>query len=97
MPAGGRDRPHLFDTATDQPSFATVRVGMIGRHRLVFVPLEGATVSPGSVRVRYDKKLVGDGPSIDVDGELTAGEEPGVFGHFQLPYTATGGRRLARR
>jgi len=86
------------DTATDQPSFATVRIGIIGRHRLVFVPLNGATVSPDSVRVRYDKKLVGDGPSIDVDGELTAAEEPAVFGHFQLPYDGgTGGRRLARR
>jgi hypothetical protein len=49
------------------------------------------------VRVRYDKKLVTDGPSIDVDGELTAAEEPGVFGHFELPYQGAGGRRLARR
>jgi hypothetical protein len=86
------------DTATDEPSFATVRVGIIGRHRLVFVPLAGATVTPDAVRVRYDKKLVGDGPSIDVDGELTATDEPGVFAHFELPYQAVGGaRRLARR
>jgi hypothetical protein len=86
------------DTATDEPSFATVRVGMIGRHRLVFVPLSGATVTPDAVRVRYDRKLVGDGPSIDVDGELTAADEPGVFAHYELPYQVGGGaRRLARR
>jgi hypothetical protein len=85
------------DTVTDEPSFATVRVGIIGRHRLVFVPLTGATVKPDAVRVLYDKKLVGDGPTIDVDGELTAADEPGVFAHFELPYPPGGTRRLARR
>jgi PRC-barrel domain len=88
-----------FDTATDEPAFATVRIGIIGRHRLVFVPLAGATVSPTAVRVRYDKKLVGDAPTIDVDGELTAADEPRVFAHYNMPYQtgAAGERRLARR
>jgi hypothetical protein len=35
------------DTATDQPAFATVTVGLPTRHRLVFVPLAGASVGPG--------------------------------------------------
>ncbi|AGL19843.1 PRC-barrel domain-containing protein [Actinoplanes sp. N902-109] len=87
------------DTATDQPAFATVRVGFVGRHRLALVPLDGATVSPSAVRVRYGKKQVGDAPSIDTDGELTAADEPGVFAHYNLPYVtgASGERRLARR
>jgi PRC-barrel domain len=87
------------DTATDQPAFATVRIGMLGRHRLVFVPLDDATVSPSAVRVRYDKKLVSDAPSIDTDGELAAADEPGVFAHYNLPYQpgASGERKLARR
>jgi hypothetical protein len=87
------------DTTTDEPSFATVQVGMIGRHRLVFVPLSGATVTPDAVRVRYDKKVVGDAPGIDVDGELAAADEPQVFAHYELPYQlgAGGARRLARR
>jgi hypothetical protein len=87
------------DTATDQPSFATVRVGMIGRHRLIFVPLDGATVSPSAIRVRYDKKLASEAPGIDTDGELTAADEPVVFAHYNLPYQAgaAGERRLARR
>jgi hypothetical protein len=87
------------DTVDDQPAFATVRVGMIGRHRLVFVPLAGATVTPSAVRVRYDKKLVTDAPGIDLDGELAAADEPGVFAHYQLPYQSgtAGERRLARR
>ena len=53
------------DTASDEPSFITVKVGFIGRHRLVFVPLAGATVTPDAVRVRHDKKLVQDAPSIE--------------------------------
>ncbi|MBM2615874.1 PRC-barrel domain-containing protein [Actinoplanes sp. LDG1-06] len=87
------------DTATDEPAFATVRVGFIGRHRLAFVPLSGATVRPDAVRVRYDKKLVGAAPTIELDGELAAADEAGIFAHYSLPYqTGTAGeRRLARR
>ena len=87
------------DTATDEPVFATVRIGFLGRHRLAFVPLAGATVTPSAVRVRYDKKLVGDAPTIDTDGELTAADEPRVFAYYNLPYAtgASGERRLARR
>ena len=29
------------DTGTDLPVFASVKIGMIGRHRLTFVPLTG--------------------------------------------------------
>ena len=66
---------------------------------LALVPLLGATVTPGAVRVRYDKKLVSDAPSIDTDGELTAADEPRLFAHYELPYRtgAAGERRLARR
>ena len=87
------------DTATDEPSFVAVRVGFIGRHRLVFVPVMGATVSPDALRVRFDKKLVTAAPWIDTDGELSADAEPEVYAHYDLPYTvgATGERRLARR
>jgi len=88
-----------FDTATERPAFATVKVGMLGRHRLVFVPLAGATVAPKHLRVRVDKKLVKDAPSIGVDGELTAAEEPAIFEHYHLAYQpgASGERRLGRR
>jgi hypothetical protein len=88
-----------FDTATEQPTFATVKVGTVGRHRLVFVPLFEARVSPGHVRVTADKKLVKDAPAIDTDGELTAGQEPAVFEHYGLRYEpgTSGERRLGRR
>lgn len=87
------------DTATDQPAFGTVKVGLPGRRRLVFVPFDGARVGPGYVKVAYDKKQVKDAPSIDTDGELLAADEQAVFGHYSLTYEpgAGGERRLARR
>ena len=74
------------DTGTDLPSFGTVKVGMMGRHRLVFVPLDQATVGPGYLKVTYDKKQVKDAPSIDTDGELPAADEEAVFEHYGLTY-----------
>lgn len=87
------------DTTTDEPAFCTVEVGLVGRKRLIFVPLSGATVAPGHVRVQVDKKAAKDAPSIDTDGELLATDEPNVFAHYGLSYNpGTGGeRRLARR
>lgn len=87
------------DTGTDQPVFATVVVGLPTRHRLVFVPLTGATVGPGYLKVTYDKQHVRDAPSIGVDGELPAGDEEAIFKHYDLNYQrgGSGERRLARR
>ncbi|WP_329571615.1 PRC-barrel domain-containing protein [Kitasatospora sp. NBC_01266] len=86
------------DTRSDLPAFATVTVGMPTRRRLAFVPLTGATVGPGYLKVRYPRNLVRDSPSIDTDGVLPAEDEPAVFAHYELPYEAgaAGERRLAR-
>ncbi|MGW4440554.1 PRC-barrel domain-containing protein [Streptomyces sp. NPDC004596] len=87
------------DTATDRPSFATVTVGLPTRRRLAFVPLAGATVGPGYLRVAFAKDVVKKAPAIDTDGELPASDEPAVFAHYGLDYApgAGGERRLARR
>jgi PRC-barrel domain len=87
------------DTSTDLASFGTVKVGMPTRYRLVFVPLDQATVGPGYLKVSYDKKLVRDAPSISTDGELPAGDEEAIFKHYGLAYEpgAGGERRLGRR
>ncbi|MEV4612233.1 PRC-barrel domain-containing protein [Kitasatospora sp. NPDC049258] len=87
------------DTGTDQPSFATVTVGLPTRRRLVFVPLAGAAVGPGYLRVTSSKSQVKNAPAIDTDGELPAEDEPAVFAHYELEYVpgGTGERRLARR
>ena len=87
------------DTGSDEPSFATITVGLPTRHRLVFVPLNEATVGPGYLKVRYPRSQVKGSPAIDTDGELPASDEEAVFKHYNLEYQpgASGERRLARR
>lgn len=87
------------DTVTDLPAFAAVRTGMVGRHRLTFVPLDHATVAPDHLKVAYPRKLVKGAPTIETDGELEVGSEPSVFEHYGMDYRsgAGGERRLARR
>lgn len=88
-----------YGTASEVPEFASVQVGIVGRHKLTFVPLGGAKVSPDHIRVMVDKKVVKDALTIDTDGALTAADEPALFAHYGLPYTpgASGERRLGRR
>jgi hypothetical protein len=88
-----------YDTATQEASFISVQVGMVGRRRLTFVPLDGARVSPDHVRVMVDKKTVKDALTIDTDGELGVGQEPELFAHYGMEYVpgASGERRLGRR
>jgi sporulation protein YlmC with PRC-barrel domain len=88
-----------FDTATDEPSFAAVKVGFPGGGRLVFVPLVGARVAPKHIRVMTDKKTAKAAPAIETDGQLDSSTEPTIYAHYSMPYTtgATGERRLGRR
>jgi hypothetical protein len=87
------------DTASDEPSFATVTLGLPTRRRLAFVPLDDALVGPSYLKVAHPKDQVRTAPSIGVDGELLAADEPAVFEHYHIAYTpgAGGERRLARR
>ena len=87
------------DTGTDEPAFGSVRIGMVGRHRLTFVPLDRAVVLPGQLKVAYSKSQVKGAPTIDTDGELPATDEPELFQHYGLEYQPgmSGERRLARR
>lgn len=94
----GQMQAVYLDTASDAPAFLSVQVGMVGRHRLVFVPLDGASVGPGWVKVPHDKGRIKDAPSIDTDDELPADLEAAVFAHYGLAHLvgASGERRLAR-
>lgn len=87
------------DTRTDQPAFATVKLGFVGRRRLAFVPLHGATVGPDYLKVVATKDQVKSAPAIDTDGELPADDEEAIYAHYELPYQkgSAGERRLARR
>jgi len=88
-----------FDTATENPAFAAVHVGILGGQKLLFVPLGGAKVAPKHVKVIYLKKLIKEAPFITTDGELQAAQEPEIFEHYDLKYVtgSNGERRLGRR
>ncbi len=87
-----------FDIESDQPQFARVKTGLLGR-RLTFVPLMDAVAGRDQLQVAYDKDRVKDAPSIEPDAELSDQEEADVYRFYGLEYSpaSTGGRRLARR
>ncbi|MEV1079584.1 PRC-barrel domain-containing protein [Streptomyces sp. NPDC050211] len=87
------------DTATDEPAMATVRTGLLGHQRLVFVPVDEAVLGPGYVQVPYAKGQVRKAPAIGTDDILPAEQEESIFRHYDMTYEpgASGERRLARR
>lgn len=88
-----------FDTASDQAAFATVKTGLPGAGRLVFVPLTGARVAPKHLRVSTSKKVATTAPSIEPDGQLESDAEADVYAHYEMAYErgSAGERRLGRR
>jgi sporulation protein YlmC with PRC-barrel domain len=88
------------DVETDEPQFATVKEGLIGRH-LTFVPLRGIRVGPDELQVPVSKAQVKDAPNIELRGEeLSQDDESALYHHYELNYTPPdipSGRRLGRR
>jgi hypothetical protein len=88
------------DVETDEPQFATVKEGIIGRH-LTFVPLGGVQIGPDYLQVQVTKERVRTAPDIEMHGEeLSQADESRLYHHFEMNYTPIGtesGRRLARR
>ena len=96
----GRLEDVYFDVETDQPQFATVKEGLIGRH-LTFVPLTEVTIGPDNLQVSASKAEVKDAPNLELEGdELSQADESTLYHYYQLNYTPSDtptGRRLARR
>lgn len=76
---------HIFlDNQTDSPAFATVRTGMFGQ-RESFVPLDGADMRDGDIRVPYDSTRINEAPNVDAEaGNLSPGEERELYHHYGL-------------
>jgi PRC-barrel domain len=89
-----------FDVETDQPQFATIKEGLIGRH-LTFVPLTDVTIGPDNLQVATTRAQVKDAPNIELTGDDLSGEDESTLYHYyHLNYTPSStpsGRRLARR
>jgi len=96
----GRLQDVYVDVETDEPQFATVKEGFIGRH-LTFVPVGGINVGPNELQVAVSKELVKSAPNIEQHGEeLSQEDESALYHHYELNYTppnTESGRRLARR
>ena len=96
----GKLQDVYVDVETDEPQFATVKEGFIGRH-LTFVPLGGITVGPDDLQVTVTQDQVKTAPDIERHGEeLSQADESALYHHFELNYTppdTESGRRLARR
>ena len=96
----GKLQDVYVDVETDEPQFATVKEGFIGRH-LTFVPLGGIEVGPDSLTAAVSKAQVEDAPNIEQHGEeLSQADESALYHHYELNYTppdTQSGRRLARR
>ncbi|UXY32154.1 PRC-barrel domain-containing protein [Streptomyces sp. HUAS TT20] len=82
------------DTTTDEPSFATVTVGLPTRRRLVFVPLNGREGRPGQPEGHPAEEDGQQAPSIDPDSVLPAEKEEAVFTHYGMHHDP-GRRRYA--
>ena len=96
----GKLQDVYVDVETDEPQFATVKEGLIGRH-LTFVPLGGVTVGPDELQVAVTKERIKTAPDIEQHGEeLSQADESALYHHYELNYTppnTESGRRLARR
>jgi sporulation protein YlmC with PRC-barrel domain len=96
----GKLQDVYVDVETDEPQFATVKEGLIGRH-LTFVPLREIRIGPDDLQVPVTKEQVRSAPEIDMHGEeLSQADESTLYHHFEMNYTpinTESGRRLARR
>jgi sporulation protein YlmC with PRC-barrel domain len=96
----GKLQDVYVDVENDEPQFATVKEGFIGRH-LTFVPLVGIKISPDELRVTVTREQIKAAPNIEQHGEeLSQADESALYHHYELNYTppnTESGRRLARR
>jgi uncharacterized protein YrrD len=96
----GKLQDVYVDVENDEPQFATVKEGFIGRH-LTFVPLGGIKLGPDDLQVAVSKEQIRSAPNIAQHGEeLSQTDESALYHHFELNYTppdTESGRRLARR
>ena len=70
----GKLQDVYVDVENDEPQFATVKEGFIGRH-LTFVPLGGIKVGPDELQVTVTKRQITSAPNIEQHGEELSQDE----------------------
>jgi hypothetical protein len=82
-----------YDDATGEPEWVGIGTGIFGLKRRV-VPVEGARLEDGQLRVPYDKDMVKDSPDVD-DDEISAERETDLYAYYGL--TSSAGRAFDAR
>src|SRR6476469_2441358 len=78
----GKLQDVYVDVEDDEPQFATVREGFIGRH-LTFVPLGGIKVGPDELQVAVAKDQIKAAPDLADHGEeLSQADESALYHHY---------------
>ncbi len=78
-----------LDREAELPEWGLVNTGLFGTQSS-FVPLAGAALEGGDVRLGVDKAQIQDAPRIDPDGQLSQEEEARLFSHYAVPYDESG-------
>ena len=74
-----------LDTATNQPSWASVNTGLFGLKESL-VPISDAAATADGIRVPYDKQTVKDAPNVDVshDEPLMPDDVTRLYQHYNV-------------
>jgi hypothetical protein len=75
-----------LDKATKQPEWALLEAGTAGPAP-TFVPLVSASEEGDTIRVPFDKTLVGGAPSVPANQELSEDQEGELYRHYGVPYS----------
>jgi uncharacterized protein (TIGR02271 family) len=82
----GKVEEIYLDTETQQPEWALVHTGMLGK-KSHFVPLRDASPHGEDLRVPFEKDTVKDAPGVDPGQELSQDEEAQLYSHYGLEYS----------
>jgi len=72
-----------LDDTSGEPTWVTVKTGLFGTSES-FVPLHGASVQDGQVRVPYNADMVKNAPRVEADGSITPEEERELFAYYDV-------------
>ncbi len=75
---------HVYlDDDSGRPAWVTAKTGLFGL-RETFVPLHGADVAVGEIRVPYTKDFIKDAPNIDDESHLDDDDQQQLFRYYRL-------------
>lgn len=79
----GEIRQIFLDSATEEPIWVGVRVGLLGAE--VLVPLGGADWDDHALHATVSRAVAKQAPTVDLDEPLTADEEDRLLWHYGIP------------